>query len=400
MGTQQVIKLAETLITQGVKKARYVTPTCRVGTAEQLGLKLEQIAGDTVQIRNKSPLGEFLSYMKRIEQEGKSFKPTFEKPNSPFAQFYKYEQASAIEYGREAEISLCEFKDFLFDHEFVYKGTFSEEMMKMVRPNITPNEYWQIVDKYCEEIANKVRANPSGLRQEFVDNAGKIQKWAEIFRTQNHYSGWNEGPIEIEQYSKFYDEQMYNQAVEEFVSFVEKITGKKVLIGCKSRLNFAVSSLSVLNNPKTYKDIDYIVMGHGKGESWRTDLSRIDSWRFSDNDKSVWEFIEQNIPKGKSVLALCCEKGSTYGHVDLSGNKMIALGNPVSCHDPEWQPLKICESGIRHLKGHIVATERPKCTALSEISTENYCNNIAPINNTETVYYNLDFDKYRVENLV
>lgn len=46
MGTQQVIKLAETLITQGVKKARYVTPTCRVGTAEELGLKIEKLTED------------------------------------------------------------------------------------------------------------------------------------------------------------------------------------------------------------------------------------------------------------------------------------------------------------------------------------------------------------------
>ena len=398
MGTQQVIELAETLITQGVKKARYVTPSCRVGTAEQLGLKLEQLTGDAVQISNKSHLGEFLSYMKRIKLEGKSFRSTFENSNSPIAQYHKYEQAQALKWGGEFKPSLRGYKDFLFDGEYTHKGTSIENLMQREIPNITKEEYWQIVDKYCKEIATEVRANPCGLRQEFIDNAEKIQKWAEIFRTQNHYSNvdYKLGKrIELDQYSRFYDEKMYNQAVEEFVNFVEKITGKKVLIGCKSRMNFTVTSLSVLNNPKAYKDFDYILMSHGKGES-------LVDWRFSDNDKSVWEFIEENVPKGKKVLTFCCEESlDGSAHYDLSGRLMTALNQPVSAIARCGQPVKICESGIRHLKGHISAVEQPKILDLGNVVTQNASmNGIAPINNTETVYYNLDFDKYKVENLV
>ena len=72
-------KVISQLRTGGLK---YITPAIRVGTAEQLGLKLGQLADDTVQISNKSPLGEFMRYMKEIEREGKGFKPTFENPES------------------------------------------------------------------------------------------------------------------------------------------------------------------------------------------------------------------------------------------------------------------------------------------------------------------------------
>ena len=82
-------KLAEAFVTQGVKKLKYVTPTCRVGTAEELGLNLKQLAGDSVQISKKSPLCEFMSYMKGFEKEGNSFKPTFASSESTFARYFK-----------------------------------------------------------------------------------------------------------------------------------------------------------------------------------------------------------------------------------------------------------------------------------------------------------------------
>ena len=40
-----------------------------------------------------------------------------------------------------------------------------------------------------------------------------------------------------------------------------------------------------------YKDIDCILIGHGKGSSLITDITSPNAWRFSDNNKSVWEFI-------------------------------------------------------------------------------------------------------------
>ena len=61
MGIQQVGKAVESLVTQGVKKLKYVTPTCRVGTAKELGLELKTLNSDVVQIRQTGELFEEMS---------------------------------------------------------------------------------------------------------------------------------------------------------------------------------------------------------------------------------------------------------------------------------------------------------------------------------------------------
>ena len=57
MRIQQVTNATETLIAQGVKKLKYVTPTCRVGNAEELGLKLKPLNSDILQ---KTPGTKYL----------------------------------------------------------------------------------------------------------------------------------------------------------------------------------------------------------------------------------------------------------------------------------------------------------------------------------------------------
>ena len=121
-------------------------------------------------------------------------------------------------------------------------------------------------------------------------------------------------------FSKFYDEKLYDQAVKEYIDFVEKLTGKKVLVGCKSRMNWAISGLGILNNPKAYKDVDYILIGHGKNSSLITDITHPNTWRFSDNDKSIYEFIEQNVPKGKKVMVTCCETQGVNKAIEATKN--------------------------------------------------------------------------------
>ena len=129
---------------------------------------------------------------------------------------------------------------------------------------------------------------------------------------------------------------MYKDAVKEYTEFVEKLTGKKVRIGCTSRMNFPISALGMFNNPKAYKDVDYILLGNGKNSSLITDTKNPLTWRFSDNDKSIYEFVEENVPKGKKVMAFCCETdgirkaGKTAGEiVDKKGNRMFGVGNEV-----------------------------------------------------------------------
>lgn len=245
--------------------------------------------------------------------------------------------------------------------------------------------------------AKEIRENPGNLRKEFVDNAGKIHKWAEIFATQHFENGKNI-------YSKFYDEKMYNNAVKEYTEFVEKLTGKKVLIGCTSRMNWGIQALGAFNDPKAYQNMDYILISHGKNSSLITDTKNPLTWRFSDNDKSVYEFIEKNVPKGKKVMVLCCETdgirkaGKTAEEMfDRTGNRMYGIGNEVwATWAHQNEAIKICESGVRHIIGHCES-------AGSGIIMSRIGDGAGPANNSlsyldtpKQIYYDLDFSKFTV----
>ena len=394
MGTQQVIKLAETLIAQGVKKARYVTPTCRVGTAEQLGLKLEQLASDTVQI-HKSPLSEITSYLQGVSREGKGFIPTFENPNSAFAQYFTNIQNRGV---FKPKICIGGLKSY------IYKN--AETL------NVTKEEYYQLVDKICADIQKAVESNPQGLRQEIVENAGKIQRWAEIFSMQHKFSDGKEV------FHKFYDEQMFNNAIKEYTQFVEKLTGKKVFIGCPSRMNFNISVIGMLNKPETYKDVDFILLGHGKGSSLITDITHPDTWRFADNDKSIWKYIENvcaNGVNGKKGLVFCCEteglekavKAKVINPEEANDIKtfMKGIGRPVENYWDAEHPVKLCESGIRHIIGDVKDVGRIPDSIANEIGGVDFIEHkgmftLSPVGKPCITKYNINFDKYRVENLV
>ena len=357
MELQQVAKVAESLVTQGVKKLKYVTPTCRVGTAEELGLKLEQLASDTVQI-HKSPLNEVMSYMQSVAKEGRTYKPIFENPNSPFAQYYASTQKGLM----KRYPTIGGFRTYLFNN--------AETL------NVTKEEYYKLIGEIAKQTKVQTLSDPLAskvLRKEFLENADKIHKWGEIFATQHKF------PDGTVKFNEFYDEKIYNQAVKEYVEFVEKLTGKKVLIGCTSRMNFPISALGMLNNPKAYKDVDYILLGHGKNSSLITDITHPNTWRFSDNDKSVWEFIEQNVPKGKKVMVMSCETDgvnkaieagvTTQEEVTNLKKVLPCIGNMVSCWFEQTGGVKICESGTRKIIGQINDNPATKSLVCTEIGS-------------------------------
>ena len=89
MGFQTGIKLTENILMQGIKQAKGITSNSYVTKMQQFGLDLKKISGDTMSLRNKTPLSEVLSYMQGIARDGKGFKPIFENPNSAFAQYVK-----------------------------------------------------------------------------------------------------------------------------------------------------------------------------------------------------------------------------------------------------------------------------------------------------------------------
>ena len=343
-GVNQVFSLADDV-------ARYlkacekssVLQTKPVNPSQLKGLKLATSAlEDTVTISHKSPLSEVTSYLQGVAREGKSFKPTFENPNSPFAQYYASRQKGTIKICP----TIGRFRTYLFNH--------------VETLNVTKEEYYHLIDEIAKQTKAQALADPlvkNALRQEFLDNADKIHKWGEIFATQHQF------PDGTVKFSKFYDEKLYNQAVKEYVDFVEKLTGKKVLIGCTSRMNFPISALGILNNPKAYKDVDYILLGHGKNSSLITDITHPNTWRFSDNDKSIYEFIEQNVPKGKKVMVFCCETNGVQKAIEAGvvtekeiaelKQKLPCIGNGVSGWFGQTGGVKICESGTRKILGQI-----------------------------------------------
>ena len=320
-----------------------VLQTKPVNPSQLNGLKLaNNTLEDTVIISHKSPLSEFTSYLQGVAWEGKSFKPTFENPNSPFAQYYASRQKGSI----RISPTIGGFRSYLFNH--------AETL------NVTKEEYYHLIDEIAKQTKAQTLASPGvkkALRQEFLDNADKIHKWGEIFATQHQF------PDGTVKFSKFYDEKLYDQAVKEYIDFVEKLTGKKVLVGCKSRMNWAISGLGILNNPKAYKDVDYILIGHGKNSSLITDITHPNTWRFSDNDKSIYEFIEQNVPKGKKVMVTCCETQGVNKAIEagvITQNEAVklkeslpCLGNGVSGWFEATGGVKIYESGTRRIIGQI-----------------------------------------------
>ena len=82
MGIKQV---ASTLITQGVRKACYATPSCRVGCAGQFGLNIGQFSGEVVTDLFESGIKINLT---------RELKSTFFKPEKLKEIFAKYPHVS------------------------------------------------------------------------------------------------------------------------------------------------------------------------------------------------------------------------------------------------------------------------------------------------------------------
>ena len=323
---------------------------------------------DVIAIKNKSALSEFKNYLEGFKIEGESFVPKSENPNSSFMEYFNYRRSICVarpakklagisiparpalpKIVRKSEspddyiLSLIDFLRFL------------QKESQMV----TKEEYYQIIDEISRLMPAYVKKTYPGLRQELVENSGKIFKWRSLMDIEYKENG-------LLKKKKFYDEEKKLEAVKEFQAFVEKLTGKKVLIPAPSRITIAADELGLLNDPESYKNIDYILFGHGTGSSLITDTALQGTWRFSDTGKSIWEYIEENVPRGKRVLVGCCEQDKFCrpdGIIpkarrelpemyDKQGQYMYGIGNTVCASYSQTQPAKICESGIRHIIGH------------------------------------------------
>ncbi len=254
---------------------------------------------------------------------------------------------------------------------------------------MTKGDYYILIDNISQDVKRQVVANPKGMRREIVENADKIHRWSEIFNLQSFKNG-------KDVLHPFYDKKVYDKAVKEYAEFIEKMTGKKVLIGCPSRMN--VCAVGLLNNPDVYKNADCILIGHGHNSSLITDIANPNTWSFSDNNKSIWKFIEDNVEKGKEVLTFCCETDglklagkNASQMVDRTGRKMSAIGYPVALNGGSHAPIKICRSGTRHIIGEV----RTK-TVPTRIASNSYPFCMYSSTSAEPIYYDLDLSKFQV----
>ena len=234
-----------------------------------------------------------------------------------------------------------------------------KNFMQLNSQRATKEEYYEVIDEIARLMPEYVAREHKGLRPEIVERSGDIFRWRSFLDVEK-----KAGDKLVQ--TKFFDAQKKEEALREYIEFVENLTGKKVLVGSPTRMSIAVDELGLLNDPNSYKDVDYILFGHGKGSSLITDIENPGTWRFSDNDESVWKFIE--------------ERRALAEMFDKSGQYMWGIGDTVTTSFGREHPVKICESGIRHIIGH---TRIEKCKGLPDTFIN------SAYGKTKTVYYDL-----------
>lgn len=328
----------------------------------------------------KIALRELDDYIAGWKEMGDDFIPQSKNPNSMFMEYYQYKKDLMANNKCpfcKPRLNICrgnsEAFTFQAKEEFL---TFLEKDSKIS----TKKDVLAVIDEIAKDMPRYVKKHHPQLRPEFSNNADKIYKWYKILNSETKDLGR----------TKLYDEKLINQSWDEFSSFVEQVTGKKVLIGAKSRMGTFVSDIGILNNPNAYKDVDYILFGHGKGSSLITDATQNGTWVFSDTGESVWEFIEkQKLPKGSKILVETCEKDGLDPKVreglkcmyDKDGKYKFGIGKPVNAVHYEHEPAKIVEAGKREIIGH----KYIKFEGMDDINDFIY----SAIGDVETVYYAL-----------
>lgn len=115
--------------------------------------------------------------------------------------------------------------------------------------------------------------------------------------------------------------------------------------------DFANVLLRDIKNNKFPKDIKHIVFGHGLGTSILKDGK--DSWHAAFKPEiKIFDFIEQNIPKGEKVLVNCCEgTPKNLKHLLPKDKPAIGYTTYTDASSTYYHPLKIVESGKSEIIG-------------------------------------------------
>ena len=130
----------------------------------------------------------------------------------------------------------------------------------------------------------------------------------------------------------------------------EKETGVKMLMtNPEGAMSFSTNAnilIRDIKNGRFPKNIKYVVIGHGEG----TILN--DTWHVAyDPEVKIFDFIEQNIPKGEMVLVNCCETTPKELKHLIPKNKP-AIGKVASEFSSSYSnPAKVVISGTRDIVG-------------------------------------------------
>ena len=305
--------------------------------------------------KNSDLVNEFEAYIKGLAEHGEDYVPEFMDKASPlFKEYFNYNKERNNNIGN-AGIKIKKTKTSNKIHTLMD----IENFIKNKSTVATREDYIKITDEIAKLMPEYIKTKYPKVRPEIAENADIIYKW-KIAMSGQKQPGTPDAngkyPITTD---KFFDAEAHDKAVKEFTAFLEEMTGKKVLVGNSVRFDEFVNMLGCFNNSDFYKDVDYIVLGHGTGSSLVTDNSDPNAWVFKGNSESVWDYISDNIPKGKKALLLVCEHdGKTAAErknmpemYDDNGVYMDGIGDVTS--GMSGAHAKIVISGVNHIVGTV-----------------------------------------------
>ncbi len=305
--------------------------------------------------KNSDLVNEFDAYIKGLAEHGEDYVPDFIDNASPlFKEYFNYKKERNNNAGN-ADIKIRKTNTYSKMQALMD----IENFIKNKSTVATREDYIKITDEIAKLMPEYIKAKYPRVRPEIAENADKIYKWKAAMSGQKQPGTPDANgkyPITTD---KFFDAEAHDKAVKEFTEFLEEMTGKKVLVGNSVRFDEFVNMLGCFNNPDFYKDVDYIVLGHGTGSSLVTDNSDPNAWVFKGNGESVWDYISDNIPKGKKALLLVCEHdGKTQTErnkmpemYDDNGVYMDGIGDVTS--GMSGAPAKIAISGVNRVVGTV-----------------------------------------------
>ncbi len=307
----------------------------------------------------KNVTDEFDMYLQGLKEHGNDFVPEFsDGTDLLLKEFCEYRAKNAKELSD---------RGIKVNYDKSRLGILSDFLMYIYseNKNISKESLSRIHDEIAKLMPEYMKTKFPNVRPEIAENADKIYKWKIAMSGQTSALKPDVNGVYAVINSKSFDAEAHNKAVKEFTEFLENMTGKKVLVGDSARFNEFVNMIGAFNNPDLYKDVDYIVLGHGVGSSLETDSSNSRVWRFKHSGEPVWQYIADNVPKGKKALLFVCDTALNPANrknmpemYDEKGVFMDAIGVPASGIDKS--PAKIVISGINHVVGSVSAKSNGK----------------------------------------